>query len=174
MSIVLDALQKAEREKNQGGVPKLNDIKVHEVKSYYKKTLNFILIFNLVLISFVVFILVSKFNGKSIKGGTEVKRVVEVPAVIAESLKPENKVEPEKKQEVIVEELYILKKNHISFPNGDSLDLSGIFTDNKGAFVLIGPDMYKADDKTGKFIIKEITMTNVKVEYKGKIYDIPT
>jgi hypothetical protein len=71
-------------------------------------------------------------------------------------------------------ERFIVYKRHLEIENGPSLDVNGVFEDDGSAFVLVGEDMFEAGDRIGEFTVKEVSLDEVKVQYKGRVYEIPT
>lgn len=156
MSIVIDALNKAlkEKQKPPGIFGKYDDTKLSELKISYSKRIKFIVLVNLIIIGFIgiyfmIYFMLSKMH---VKTNTEQKIKV-IPQTVPDQ--------------------FIIYKNHLSITNGPQIEINGTFTEKKETFLMIGPDIYKKGDVINGADIIEITEKYARVKYKEKIYEIP-
>jgi hypothetical protein len=168
MSIVLDALNKAEQQRNRGVLRSDGDRKLKDLKSTYHRVLWVIVTVNVALVSAGAAYFLAGRSGDAPPGPSARKASAPAPTAVARAAvpsRPENPVDPER---------FIVYKRHLEIENGPSLDVNGVFEDDGSAFVLVGEDMFEAGDRIGEFTVKEVSLDEVKVQYKGRVYEIPT
>jgi hypothetical protein len=185
MSIVLDALNKAEKERHSQPT-KIHEVKIQEVRVFYKKVLVFVFLGNVMLVCFLLagFILKNKNislshffdSGSSAPLAPEPSEKLpkaELPSMKAEAAKQEKK---KTMASPIPENLdqYIITRNHLSITGGPELNISGVFVDKNKGCILIGSETLGINDSLYGMRIVDITLKQVTFEYKGRIYVVPT
>lgn len=198
MSIVLDALNKAENEhkKRSGKVigADFEGHKVNELKKQYKALFFYVLMFNLVLFIFVVIYLLWNYTDKSRPALSE--NVVGSDANYIETtqnfslpkaMESEDKIMDSGtetsadelgisgdtvKKGVEVTGLFKVSKNTIYFEDGEVLEISGIFENDDGMSIMLADEFLKIGETYKTITIKDVKENRVIVEHEGKIYEI--
>ena len=178
MSIVLDALNKAEKERHSQPT-KIHEVKIQEVRVFYKKVLVFVFLGNVMLVCFLLAGFLLKNKNISLihffNSGTSAAAAHEpsVPSMKTEAAKPEEK---KTIASPIPENLdqYIITRNHLSITGGPELNISGVFVDKNKGCILIGSETLGINDSLYGMRIVDITLKQVTFEYKGRIYVVPT
>lgn len=172
MSIVLEALNKAQKEKEQNVFTKYDYTKNQKIKSSYKKiiiivlTLNFFII-SIISVFFIFFYNRPVSNNANINSTITPKYIPPATPIIQPTLNNTKSIINNPDQ-------YIIVKNRITFMNGPELKISGVIEDSNQLFVMVDSDMYKKGDLFNGFTFLDITYKNIKIKYKDYIYDIPT
>ncbi len=165
MSVVLEALSKAEKEKKQGIFNQYQEKKIHDIKSTYQKIIGWIIALNICII-LIVFVLILNYllNKK--------EKPIEVEAKPLTSIMKEDL--PAVSGSLKLSDQLIIYKNYIRIPDGPEIQISGRIEDNKDIYILVGPEMYKAGDSIGEVLLTDIQLRKVKIKYKEQEYEIPT
>lgn len=165
MSVVLEALSKAEKEKKQGIFNQYQENKIHDIKSTYQKIIGWIIALNVCIIVILLVLLLNYLLNKKEKP-IEVK-VRPLTSIMKEDLTTVP-------GSVKLSDQLIVYKNYIRIPDGPEIKISGRIEDNKDIYILVGPEMYKTGDLIGEALLTDIQLRKVKIKYKEQEYEIPT
>lgn len=175
MSIVLDALNKAEKERQKNNIfSGASESKFIELKKKYK---TIILIFIVCNIAAAAAVLLFLLRGKEQNIDKSQAVVSEIALVKNDELiseKEEGILEEEAAEEVISDTVEV-RKNYLKLPTGREIFISGIM--NEGAdnqSIIIEDEILQAGDEYYQVIFLEISKRFVKVKYKDELYEIPT
>lgn len=164
MSIVLEALSKAEKEKKQGIFNQYHDKKMDDIKSSYQKLIGWIIALNVCIIVILLFFLAYYLFHKNEKPfPVEVKTL---DSLVTQKTVP---LPPQK-----VPEQFVVYRNYIQLPDGPEIKISGRIVDGNNVYILVGPEMYKVGDSIGDVRVTEIQSRKIKIKYKEQEYEIPT
>jgi hypothetical protein len=181
MSVVLDALKRAERERpiaiintSLGSSPSTKT-DIVTTKNSHKKTLLGITVLNCVAILATYFFL------KPAPTSVTKLHVTPVPPITEASPIPQDIAAPEQLATVVsapvsAPEIKKIKKkrNYLSIQNGPEIKIDGIFLDKNGAFVLFGDEMLPVGADMDGATITAITTNKVLLQYQGQDYAINT
>jgi len=192
MSLVLDALNKADSENKQGVLSSANTSRINELKKSNTRKLLFIGLGNGVIIAILVFFIVIKSDREK----TLVKELLKVDGkkLIAKTM-PEKIIPNQKKtlQKKIAKASSVktvnsdqnhtdntfktkakIRRKYLKAPDGFVLRLNGTYIDEEESFLLYKDDMYKAGDVIDDIVtVVSVRKKFVEIKYKGKTYAIP-
>ncbi|MBN2145271.1 MAG: hypothetical protein JW774_11670 [Candidatus Aureabacteria bacterium] len=170
MSIVLDALNKAEKER-EGQPTRVHDVKIHEVQSFYKKVLLFVFLGNV----FLVCVLMGGFLLKNRKAHVSFPYDDSKEAQSSLSVNDVTRGEstPVISTSETVKETSI-SRNHLFISGGPDININGVFLDKNKGYILVGSETLGVNDTLCGMKILSITLKEVQFEYKGEVYTVPT
>ena len=166
MSIVLEALSKAEKEKKQGIFNQYQEKKMHDIKNSYQKAVGWIIALNICIIMILVVLIINYLFHKNDK--PKPAEAVKAPALL---VKEKNLSYSDPFQ---IPNQLILKRNYIHIPDGPEIKISGRIEDKENVYILVGPEMYKIGDSIGDALLMDIQSKKIKIKYKEQEYEIPT
>jgi len=193
MSLVLDALNKADSENKQGVLSNANTSRINELKRSNTRKILFIGAGNGVIIAILIFFIVAKSDrektlvGELLKvdGKKLVAKTMPVKTIIANQktvkpkethpVKPVKMIHSKKQQpENTPSTKAKIRRKYLKAPDGFVLKLNGTYIDEQEAFLLYKDEMYKAGDIIDDIItVVSVKKKSVKIQYKGHIYAIP-
>lgn len=189
MSVVLDALNKAQKEQQDGRSGR--SFYREEFRALKKKYKYWIVA--LVVINLVIFIgggTLIYYNSDSIKqflksivASSENKVVQNELEITAVATQPE--VRPnlaEKKLSPVVktsnkpfdsDSLITIDKNYFAVKGGPTLKISGVMKDGDNSSVIIGEEFLLIGEEIDGVVIEKVTRRKLTLSYKGKSYVVP-
>lgn len=166
MSIVLEALSKAEKEKKQGIFNQYQEKKMHDIKSSYQKAVGWIIALNICIIVILIVLIIHYLFHKNDK--------TKPPEAVKSTTPLIKEKQVSYSDPLQIPNQLILYKNYIQIPNGPEIKISGRIQDKDAIYILVGPEMYKIGDSIGDAILTDIQLKKVKIKYKEQEYEIPT
>jgi len=197
VSVVLDALKRAEREHPAAIIitkpqtltaaalitnitnPQTTSIskepfqknKLLETKKFYRKIFAGIILFNLIWIAYI-----TKPQALFSLKPKPLPVPVQKAIPIYDASIPQVVSIPVISTSVLVPEIKAVKKerNYLSISNGPEIRINGVFLEKHGSFVLFEDEMLSVGENLNGTTITAITMNKVTLEYKGCPYEINT